>query len=60
MHYYKHIDSNGNAFQYEATTRTINSANVVEISQAEYKESIAALPQEETDQDIVTIVTEEE
>lgn len=41
MHNYKHIDNQGNAFQYEATTRTINSPMVVEITQQEYDEFIA-------------------
>lgn len=47
MHYYKHIDEQGNAFQYEATTRAINSPMVVEIIQQEYDEIIANLPKDE-------------
>lgn len=47
MHYYKYIDNQGNAFQYEATTRTINSPMVVEITQQEYDNFIATLPAEE-------------
>lgn len=47
MHYYKHIDEQGNAFQYEATTREINSPMVVEITQQEYDEVIANLPKGE-------------
>lgn len=47
MHYYKYIDNQGNAFQYEATTRVINSPMVIEITQQEYDEFIATLPKDE-------------
>lgn len=44
MHYYKYVDEQGNAFQYEATTRTINSPIVVEITKEEYDAFISTLP----------------
>lgn len=47
MHYYKYIDEQGNAFQYEATNRIINSLMVVEITKEEYDTFIVLLTKDE-------------
>lgn len=47
MHYYKYIDEQGNAFQYEATNRIINSPMVIEITKEEYDTFIVLLTKDE-------------
>lgn len=47
MHYYKYVDEQGNAFQYETTNRIINSPMVVEITKEEYDIFIVLLTKDE-------------
>lgn len=49
MNYYKYVDEQGNAFQYEATTRKINSPVVVKITKEEYDEFISSLQKDENE-----------